>query len=295
MSVRTRPPAPRRSRLQATAVIETAAADGRGAAAKSRVFGFTPPGSWAELARARGDAPAVIPAHVTDAQAASLPVAAGGVGRFACQLAALSGAEVCANSRRPDLAGLPERDGVVRATVFRGMAEAARVGSCDVILDSAGGGTQVGRAVRRSRMKTGMAWRNTGVVTSGDGQDAQFRPGTWAAGRVDQTPCSSARGPSRASWQHPPRGSGREAHGRRRQPTDQRARGRTRRFSVRAGAVGRPDDWGWCTISQGRAPHVLSGCTVPRAPPSRRPRPGPPVFRRHPARSPPRALRRWHR
>lgn len=83
--------------------------------------------------------------------------AAGGVGRFACQRAALSGAEVCAISRRPDLAGLLERDGVVRAAVFRGMAEAARVGSYDVILDSVGGGTQVGRAVRRSRMRTGMA------------------------------------------------------------------------------------------------------------------------------------------
>ena len=34
--------------------------------------------------------------------------AAGGVGRFACHLAALSGAEVCAISRRPALAGVLE-------------------------------------------------------------------------------------------------------------------------------------------------------------------------------------------
>jgi NADPH2:quinone reductase len=147
-------------------VVEQPAADGSSPPRGARVFGFAVPyGAWAEQVVARGMHMATIPDGVTDAQAASLPVAAvtalvcleragavlnrrvlvtgaaGGVGRFACQLAALSGAKVFAISRRPDLAQRLQADGVTVASVFASMADAAAAGTYDVILDSVGGDT----------------------------------------------------------------------------------------------------------------------------------------------------------
>jgi NADPH:quinone reductase-like Zn-dependent oxidoreductase len=128
------------------------------------VFGFVPQGSWAEFLVADARWMAEIPDGVSSTQAAALPVAAvtalaslesagtllrrrvlitgaaGGVGRFACQLAALAGAEVVAISRRPSLPEQLRADGVA-ATVFATAADAAAAGRYDVVLDGVGGDT----------------------------------------------------------------------------------------------------------------------------------------------------------
>ena len=96
-------------------VVERAAADGSGPAPGTRVVGLSTGGAWAELAPVDTDLLAPLPAGVSDAQAATLPVAgltalkaldiigpvlarsvlvtgaSGGVGRFAVQLAKLAG------------------------------------------------------------------------------------------------------------------------------------------------------------------------------------------------------------
>jgi NADPH2:quinone reductase len=145
-------------------VVDEAAADGSTPPKGTRVFGFIPQGSWAEFLVAESRMMAEIPDGVSSTHAAALPVAAvtalgslesagtllrrrvlvtgaaGGVGRFACQLAALAGADVVAISRRP---GLPEQlraDGVA-ATVFATATDAAEAGRYDVVLDGVGGDT----------------------------------------------------------------------------------------------------------------------------------------------------------
>lgn len=146
-------------------VIERAAGDGSTPGEGIRVFGFVARGAWAQYLTAPGWLMAEIPAGVSDAQAASLPIAggtaltameitgpvagrrvlitgaAGGVGRFACQFAALSDAKVFAISRRPALARQLRENGVEPAGVFAGIAEAKAAGAYDVILDSVGGDT----------------------------------------------------------------------------------------------------------------------------------------------------------
>src|SRR5580698_9156026 len=105
-------------------VIEREAADGSGPKAGTRVVGLLPSGAWAERVNCRSHAVAALPGAVSDAQAATLPVAgltalhalrqgglllgrkvlidgaSGGVGHFACQLAAASGAIVWGHVRR---------------------------------------------------------------------------------------------------------------------------------------------------------------------------------------------------
>jgi NADPH:quinone reductase len=99
-------------------VVERSAEDGSGPAPGTRVVGLTQRGAWAQLAALDTDVLAALPAGVSDAQAATLPVAgltalkaldiigavlacrvlvtgaSGGVGRFAVQLAKLAGAHV---------------------------------------------------------------------------------------------------------------------------------------------------------------------------------------------------------
>ncbi|MCK1323581.1 zinc-binding dehydrogenase [Bradyrhizobium sp. 156] len=147
-------------------VIEQPAADGSSPPRGARVFGFAVPlGAWAEYVTVRAGHMTTTPEGVTSVQAASLPVAgltalvcleragpvlgrrvlvtgaAGGVGRFACKFAALSGGKVFAISRRPSLPDQLRADGVDVAGVFTTMAEAKSAGQYDVILDSVGGET----------------------------------------------------------------------------------------------------------------------------------------------------------
>jgi NADPH:quinone reductase-like Zn-dependent oxidoreductase len=156
-------------------MVEKAAADGSTPKEGTRVFGFIAQGSWAEYITAPGCLIAEIPEGVSNAQAASLPIAgttaltcleaagtlldrrvlitgaAGGVGRFACQLAALAGAKVFAISRRPNLLRQLQDDDVEPAGVFTTIEDARAAGEYDVILDSVGGDTLAIALVALSR------------------------------------------------------------------------------------------------------------------------------------------------
>src|SRR3954470_18343734 len=107
-------------------VVEREAADGSGPKSGSRVVGILPSGAWAERVNCRSHAVAVLPDGVSDAQAATLPVAgltalhalrqgglllgrkvlvdgaSGGVGHLACQLANAAGAQVWGHVRRAE-------------------------------------------------------------------------------------------------------------------------------------------------------------------------------------------------
>ena len=122
----------------------------------TRVVAMVDGGAWAELVPARLDRLAAVPDGVSTAQAAALPVAgltalqalrlggpligrrvlitgaAGGVGRFAVQIARLGGARVTGVARRPDGLEALGADAVVAAI------EEAR-GPFDLILESVGG------------------------------------------------------------------------------------------------------------------------------------------------------------
>ena len=111
-------------------VIEEPAADASGPPVGTRVVGMLPSGAWAERIRAPSHAVASVPDNVTDAQAATLPVAGltalhalrqgglllgrkvlvdgatGGVGHLAIQLAATAGAEVYGHVRRAEQAAM---------------------------------------------------------------------------------------------------------------------------------------------------------------------------------------------
>lgn len=144
-------------------VIEQAAADGSTLPAGTRVFGFIPQGAWAGFITVPGWLMAEIPDGITHVQAATLPIAgttalaclqpvgnllhrkvlisgaAGGVGRFLCQLVAHSGAQVFAISRRPELQKQLESDGVHVAGIFTSSEQAKDTGTYEVIFDSVGG------------------------------------------------------------------------------------------------------------------------------------------------------------
>jgi NADPH:quinone reductase len=144
-------------------VIVKAASNGNSPKEGTRVFGFVQQGAWAEYIVAAGAQMAAIPADVSDAQAASLPVAAGtavtcieaagplqnrqvlitgtagGVGRILCQLAHMAGAKVFAVSRRPNLQQQLTADGVITQAVFTTIEEAKTTGKYDVVFDSIGG------------------------------------------------------------------------------------------------------------------------------------------------------------
>jgi NADPH:quinone reductase len=109
-------------------VVERAAADGSGPPEGTRVVGLVLQGAWAQFAAVATERLAPLPDAVTDAQAATLPVAgltalyaleiggallgrrvlvtgaSGGVGRFAVQLARRGGAHVTAVSASPERA-----------------------------------------------------------------------------------------------------------------------------------------------------------------------------------------------
>jgi NADPH:quinone reductase-like Zn-dependent oxidoreductase len=147
--------------------VEAAAADGSGPPQGARVVGLVGRGAWAELAAVDTAALAPLPDGVSDAQAATLPVAgltalsaldiigsviarrvlvtgaSGGVGRFAVQLAALAGAHVTAVARA-------ERAGALRELGAREVIEALEPAGPEFhgIVEGVGGET-LGAALQR--------------------------------------------------------------------------------------------------------------------------------------------------
>jgi NADPH:quinone reductase-like Zn-dependent oxidoreductase len=143
--------------------VETTAPDGGGPAAGTRVVGLLPSGAWAELVRVPKDSVAPLPDGVTDAQAATLPVAgltalhalrqgglllgrkvlvdgaSGGVGHFACQLAAASGAIVHGHVRNAAFRDMVAQWCGERTIVAPSLSAAASSGPFHLILDSVGG------------------------------------------------------------------------------------------------------------------------------------------------------------
>jgi NADPH:quinone reductase len=140
--------------------IETAASDGSGFVAGTRVVGFLAGGAWAELVAVPTNAIAALPDAVSFAAAATLPVAgltallalerggslldrsvlitgaSGGVGYFACQLAAQSGAIVTAQVRRAELVDFVKTAHAHQVIVGSGFD---RYAPYDLALDSVGG------------------------------------------------------------------------------------------------------------------------------------------------------------
>ena len=145
--------------------VEQAAADGRGPAAGARVVGVKESGAWAEVVAVPANALAELPADVSFAQAATLPVAgltalralerltglidrrvlvtaaSGGVGQFACQLARLAGARVVGVVRRSERAQQARDAGAQEVVLDADLASAARFGPYDLIVESVGGQT----------------------------------------------------------------------------------------------------------------------------------------------------------
>jgi NADPH2:quinone reductase len=145
-------------------VVVQAAADGSGPKEGTRVVALVDGAGWAQRVAAPTARMAALPDNVTFASAATLPVAgltalrlvrlggsllgrralitgaAGGVGRFAVQLAALAGAEVTGVVGRPERAiGLAERGATAVVTHIQ---EAE--GVFDLILESVGGSSLLG-------------------------------------------------------------------------------------------------------------------------------------------------------
>src|SRR6266851_6357443 len=144
-------------------VVEARAADGSGPAVGSRVVGLLPSGAWAERVHAPSHAVAPLPQAVTDAQAATLPVAgltalhalrqgglllgrkvlvdgaSGGVGHLACQLANAAGALVWGHVRREEYRNAVAEWCGGRAVVSRDLAAAQQHGPFWLIVDSLGG------------------------------------------------------------------------------------------------------------------------------------------------------------
>jgi NADPH:quinone reductase-like Zn-dependent oxidoreductase len=149
-------------------VVERGAEDGSGPSAGTRVVGLVGRGAWAELAAVDTSTLAALPETVSDAQAATLPVAgltalksldiigsvlgrrvlvtgaSGGVGRFAIQLARMAGAHVTGVSASPQRArGLTE---LGANEVLHELADSGP--EFDAIIEGVGGAT-LGSAMQR--------------------------------------------------------------------------------------------------------------------------------------------------
>lgn len=143
--------------------VTEAAANGVGPTPGTRIVGILATGAWAEIVRAPTNAVAALPEVVTDAQAATLPVAgltalhalrqgglllgrkvlidgaSGGVGHLACQLAAASGALVYGHVRNKAFQPLLAEWCGGRTIVAPSLSAAAPFGPFHLILDSVGG------------------------------------------------------------------------------------------------------------------------------------------------------------
>jgi NADPH:quinone reductase-like Zn-dependent oxidoreductase len=169
-------------------VVREQARDGSGPPAGTRIVGWIANGAWAELAAVPTDRLAPLPGDVSFAAASTLPVAgltalrtlrlggllverrvlvtgaAGGVGRFAVELAARAGAHVTA------VAGSPERAeglaGLGASVVVSSIDDAG--GPFDLVLESVGGAS-LARALE-------LAGRRALVVSFGSssGEDTTF-------------------------------------------------------------------------------------------------------------------------
>ena len=148
-------------------VVEQAAADGSGPVQGTRVVGvcMSPPGAWAEQVAVPTNALAELPPSVSFAQAAALPVAgltalyatqhggsliarpvlvtgaSGGVGLFACRLAALAGAQVVGQVRQASSVSLVQEAGADHVVVDENISAAAAFGPYHLIIDQLGGRT----------------------------------------------------------------------------------------------------------------------------------------------------------
>jgi NADPH:quinone reductase-like Zn-dependent oxidoreductase len=168
-------------------VVVTPAADGSGPSAETRVVAWPEQAGWAEKVAVPTSHLAPLAPNVTFAQGASLPIAgvtalralrlggelsgqrvlvtgaAGGVGRFAVELAAASGALVSAVTANPQRASGLEDLGAT--TVIHDIGEAE--GPFDLILESVGG-TSLERSIAL------VAPKGT-IVTFGNSSNAPAR------------------------------------------------------------------------------------------------------------------------
>lgn len=143
--------------------VITAAADGTGPAAGSRVVGLLDSGAWAEQVTAATDRLAELPDAVSFAQASTLPTAGltahravekaglllgkrvlitgstGGVGLFAHQLAKSSGAFVVGTSRQSHHEATVRGLGADEVVVGDDLAAARAFGPYDLVVESLGG------------------------------------------------------------------------------------------------------------------------------------------------------------
>lgn len=145
--------------------VERTAADGSGPKAGTRVVGMLGSGAWAERIAAPTHTLAELPESVSDAQAATLPVAGltalyalrkgglllerptlitgatGGVGDFALQLARLSGARVVAHVRHRDQENQVRGAGAAAVVMGEDLPEDGPFGPYHLVVDSVGGKT----------------------------------------------------------------------------------------------------------------------------------------------------------
>ncbi|MFC7619775.1 zinc-binding dehydrogenase [Microlunatus sp. GCM10028923] len=185
--------------VDAAGIVRTPAADGSGPPAGSRVVSFAMGGAWAEHRTAAAADTAVVPDGVELTTAAALPGAgvtalqalrrlgpllgrrvlvtgaSGGVGRFAVQLAALSGAEVVAavgsTARATGLTGLGAREVVTDLADVRrpvgGVIEnvgGPLLSQAFGLLDTGGLAVSVGQASGRPTMIDFEAERRRGMA-----------------------------------------------------------------------------------------------------------------------------------
>ena len=146
-------------------IVEKEAADGSGPRAGVRVVGILDGAAWAEVVAVPTRVLAELPASVTFAQAATLPIAGltalwtleyggllldrnvlitgatGGVGHLACQLARLAGARVTGVVRQERYTEMVKAAGAHHVLVSQDLGDARDSGPYDHILDSVGGST----------------------------------------------------------------------------------------------------------------------------------------------------------